>query len=63
MSAALVNHEQRRKNKESFNSTSVEALIIRGRSLNWKGKDYRGRPKSGTDLKKNQCAFCKEEGH
>ena len=63
--AALVNYEVRRQNKLS-SSESAEALAIRGRSFNRKGKDDRGRSKSRSgfrDLKKNQCAFCKELGH
>jgi len=63
MSAALMNHELRRKNKKSFNSTLVEALNVKGRSFNRKGKGDRERSKSRSDLKKNQCAFCKEKGH
>jgi len=50
----------------SSESTSVEALAIRGRSSNRKGKGDCGRSKSMQDfrdLKKNQYAFCKELGH
>ena len=45
--------------------TSTEALAIKGRIFNGKGKGDRGRSKfrSGfRDLKKNQCAFCKGLG-
>jgi len=62
-SVALMNHKLRRKNKKSFNSTSAEALTVRGRSSNRKDKGDRGRSKSNSDLKKNQSAFCKEKGH
>jgi len=67
MSAALVNYEVRRKEKQSYsNGTSAEALTIRERSSNLKGKSEHGRSKSRSDfrdLKKNQCTFCKELGH
>ena len=63
---ALVNYKVRRKDtKSSFNSTSAEALTARGVGSNHK-KDKRDFGKSKFDgheeLKKNQCAFCKEEG-
>ena len=67
MSAAHVNYEVRRKDKQSSsNGTSTEALMVRGRGSNQKGKDERKRSKSRPsfrDLKKNQCVFCKEIGH
>ena len=67
MSAALVNYEVRRQNMLSSSwSTSVEALEVRSRSSNRKGKGDHGRSKSRPDfrdLKKNQCATCKELGH
>jgi len=47
-------------------STSAEALTVRDRGSYRKGKGDRGRSKSRPgfkDLKKNQCAFCKELGH
>jgi len=59
--AALVNNELRRKDKEPSNSISTSALTARGRSSNCKGKDDHGRSKFRTSLKKNQCAFCREE--
>ena len=40
--------------------------MVRGRSSNRKGRDDRGRSKSRSgfrNLKKNQCALCKELGH
>ena len=40
--------------------------MVRGLCSNQKGKDERERSKSRPgfkDLKKNQCAFCKEIGH
>jgi len=65
--AALVNYEVRRQDRlSSHGSTSTEALAVRGRGSNRKGKGDRGRSKfrsSFKDLKKNQCAFCKELGH
>jgi len=67
VSAAFVNSEVRRKDKQfSSSSTSAEALVVRGSSFNQKGKGVRERLKSRLgfrDLKKNQCAFCKELGH
>ena len=63
MSDALVNYEVRRQNKLSFHkSTSAEALAVKGRVSNRKGKGDYGRLKSRPDfrdLKKNQCALCK----
>ena len=38
-------------------------MTIRERSSNRKGKGDHGRSKSRSTLKKNQCAFYKEEGH
>jgi len=67
VSVALVNYKVRRQDKlSSSESTSAEALAIRGRSSNWKGKGDRGRLKSRPgfrDLKKNQCVYYKELGH
>ena len=67
VSVALVNYEVRRKDKQSSsNGTSAEALMVRDRGSNWKGKGENERSKSRLgfrNLKKNQCAFCKEIGH
>ena len=44
-------------------STTAEALAVRGRSSNRKGRDDQGRSKSRTgfrDLKRNQCALREE---
>ena len=64
VSVAFVNYEVRRKDRKSHsNSTSAVAMMVKGRSSSQKGKDNRGRSKSKVgfkDLKKNQCAFCKE---
>jgi len=64
---ALVNYEVRRQDRlSSHESTSAEVLAVRGRSSNKKSKGDRGRSKfrlGSRDLKKNQCAFCKELGH
>jgi len=38
-------------------------LTVRGRSSNQKDKDDHGRSKSKSDLKENQCTFCKEKGY
>jgi len=65
--SALVNHELRMKDKDSSNNTSAEALTVRDKSSSRKGEDNdRGRSKFLTDfrdMKKNQCAFCKELRH
>ena len=61
VSAALVNYEVRRKDKQSSSkSDSAEVLTIRGRSSNKKGKGDRGRSKFTPGFRdlKNQCAFC-----
>jgi len=67
VSAALVNYEVRRQDRlSSYGSASAEALAVRGRDSYRKGKGDHGRSKSrasSRDLKKNQCAFCKELGH
>ena len=67
VSAALVSYEVRRQDRlYSSGSTTVEALEVRGRSSNRKGRDDRGRSKSRSNfrnLKKNQCALCKELGY
>jgi len=67
VSSALVSYEVRRQNRlSSSGNTTVETLAVRGRSSNRKGRDDQGRSKSRAgfrDLKKNQCAFCKELGY
>ena len=66
VSATLVNHEMRRKDKEcSFSSTTSEALAARRIGSNHrKGKGDIGKSKTDNrKLEKNQCVFCKKEGH
>ena len=66
VSAALVNYEVRKKNKQSSSkSDSAEALTVRGRSSSKKDKSDRVRSKSRPDFTdlKNQCIFCKELEH
>jgi len=67
VSAVLVNYEVRRQDRlSSHGSTSTEALAIRDKGSYRKGKGDLGRSKSRPyfrDLKKNQCAFCKELRH
>ena len=67
VSSALMSYETRKKERHpSQSSSSVEALEVRGRNSSRKGKEVRGRSKSRPgfrDLKRNQCAFCKEIGH
>ena len=62
VSAALVSYEVRRKDRlSSLGSTTTEALAVRDRSSNRKG---RSKSRSGfRDLKRNQCALCKELEH
>jgi len=50
----------------SSEGPSAEALMIRGRSSNWKGKGEHERSKFRPrfrDLKKKRYAFCREIGH
>ena len=65
--AAFLNREVRKKDKKSiFISTTLKALAIRETSFNHrKGKRDFERSKTGghEELKKNQCTFCREEGH
>jgi len=52
VSAALINYEVRRKDKQSSsNGTSAEALTVRGKDSNWKGKGERGRSKFRSDFR------------
>ena len=67
VSIALVSYEVRRQDRlSSSESKTAEALAVRGRSSNGKRRDDQGRLKSRSgfrDLKRNQCALCKELGH
>ena len=67
VSSALANYETRRKERQpSQSSSSAEALAVRSRGSSRKGSEERGRSKSRSgyrDLRKNQCAFCREIGH
>ena len=67
VSAALVSYEAKRQDRlSSSGNTTTEALAVRGRSSNRKGRGDQGRSKSRSgfrDLKGNQCALCKEIGH
>ena len=62
-----MNYEVRRKDKQfSFKSITAEAMTARGMGPNHrKGKREFGKSKSDgcEELKKNQCAFCREEWH
>ena len=66
VSAALVSYEVRRQARvSSSGNTTVETLAVRGRSSNRKRSDDQGRSKSRSgfkNLKRNQCALCKELG-
>ena len=67
MYVALVSYEARRQDRlSSSGNTIVEALAVRGRSFNQKERGDQGRSKSKSgvrDLKRNQCALCKEIGY
>ena len=67
VSAARVSYEVRRQDRlSSLGSTMAEALAVRGRSYNRKGRGDQERSKSRSgfrDLNRNQCALCKELGH
>ena len=58
VSAALVSYEARRKDRlSSSGSKTAEALEVKGRNSNRKGRDDRGRSKTRSgfkNLKKNQ---------
>ena len=66
VSTALVSLEVRKDKEFSFSNTTAEVLSVRGISSNHRKrkKDFE-KFKTGypEDLKKNQCAFCKEDGH
>jgi len=69
VSAALVNYEVRKKDKQSsFKSTTAKAITVRGMSFNHRtdkgefGKPGKSKTGGRKDLKKNQCDFCRE-GH
>ena len=67
VSAAFVSYKARRHDRlSSSGSTTAEALAVRGRSSNRKVIGDQERSKSRSrfrDLKRNQCALCKELGH
>ena len=62
-----MSYEVRRQDiLSSSGNTRAEALAVRGRSSNRKGRGDQERSKSRSgfrDLKRNQCALCKELGH
>ncbi|CAL9003833.1 unnamed protein product, partial [Prunus brigantina] len=64
VSAALVNHECRKKEQKTQNS-QTEALVARGRTEERKsGKRGKSRSKSrGKFPAKDECAFCRQKGH
>ena len=65
MSAALVNYEVSRKDKQSSSKNiTAEAMTVRGMGPNYrKGKEEFGKSKidGREELKKNQCTFCREK--
>jgi len=62
VSATLMNHDLRKKNKQSSLSTSVEVVAVKRIGFNHrKGKKNIGKT-DNHQLGKNQYAFCKEEG-
>ncbi|KAM2859524.1 hypothetical protein COP2_024947 [Malus domestica] len=64
VSAALVNHECRKKELKTHNS-QTEAFVARGRTEERKsGKRGKSRSKSrGKFPVKDECAFCRKKGH
>ena len=66
VSVALVSYEARRQDRlSSSGNTTAEALTVRGRSSNRKGRGDQERSMSRSgfrDLKRNQCALYKELG-
>ena len=62
-----MNYEVRMQDRlSSSGSTTKEVLAIRGRSFNRKGRGDQKRSKCRSDfrdLKRNQCALCRELGH
>ncbi|CAL9022913.1 unnamed protein product, partial [Prunus brigantina] len=64
VSAALVNHECRKKEQKTQNS-QTKALVARGRTEERKsGKRGKSRSKSrGKFPAKDECAFCRQKGH
>ncbi|KAM2004372.1 hypothetical protein ACFX15_027830 [Malus domestica] len=64
VSAALVNHECRKKELKTHNS-QTEAFVARGRTEERKfGKRGKSRSKSqGKFPAKDECAFCRQKGH
>jgi len=67
VSSALTSYETRKKERHpSQSSSSAEALEVRGRGSSRKGREVKERSKfrpGFRDLKRNQCAFCREIGH
>ena len=66
ISAALLNHACRRKEKDESKSSTPEALVSRGRPKEKKGYGGRGNSRSkarGKFLAKDECSFCHERGH
>lgn len=69
VSNALMNYEVRHKDKYDSTSSTLEALVVRGRSL--ERKRFGGRKKSGSRgtskdkkrLGRDECAFCHNKGH
>lgn len=57
---ALYNYEQRKREKQK--SGEGEALVVRGRSQNHMRMKKR-RSKSRSKPSKDECAFCRENGH
>ena len=62
-----MSYEERRQDKlYSSGNTTAEALAVRGKISNRKERGDQKRSKSRPgfrDLKRNQCALCKELGH
>ena len=62
VTATLYSYELRKKEKQEHTSVKAEALVVRGCSQS-QNKGRRGRSKLKSKLSKDQCAFCRENGH
>ena len=61
VTAALVNYQLRKKDKETSFEPVAGALVARAKGPNRSGRSQSRGAHLG--VRKNQCAFCKEDGH
>ncbi|KAE8707953.1 putative beta-1,3-galactosyltransferase 20 [Hibiscus syriacus] len=62
VTVALYSYELRKKTKKESKYEAAEAMVARGRSKSQKPK-WRGRSKSKSGLRKDECAFFHEKSH